>query len=334
MATVVKRKEQRETIAKRKILEKLDSGGHSYMFIKETPSAGPISFEGDVPFWNVNLHDLTCPDETDPEADSLLLSTMGRNCIRLTKRAEAMPFTRRHVNVDEVFFIHRGSATFYTEAGSIEAPTGRYIFISRGVGYRVIPESEDFMALILESAEHLRMSELCEVADLKYNYPTLPFEPEDNVGKTQWEERTISATWSVAAVREYDPVIAKQMMGDFKPVFGVDVDDIPVHNPSAPMPGIPFDLMDSDYLAWAVSKRAQPLPFYHRNANRTELLFIHVGNADQDTDLGYISAPVGSFVNLPMGIEHSPANRKPPLVNLILETEGEVVINPEILKKN
>jgi hypothetical protein len=80
-----------------------------------------------------------------------------------------------------------------------------------------------------------------------------------------------------------------------------------------------------------LSKRADPLPFYHRNVERSEIEFCHLGSGDQDTELGYVAAPAGTLYNLPIGIGHSPANRSAPLVNLIWETEGRVDGNPTVV---
>ena len=100
--------------------------------------------------------------------------------------------------------------------------------------------------------------------------------------------------------------------------------------PAAENSGYPFALFESPVMGWDISKRTVALPFYHRNNRRNELEFVHLGVGDQDTDLGYLSAPAGTLYNLPRGVEHSPCNRIDPQVCLIWETDSEVRINPDL----
>lgn len=330
MATHVKR----ETLSDR-IFEHIDSGIRKVKVIKETPSAAPISFTsyaGEIPFGSLDLLSLSAPDETNPAAEPLLVANFTEMCVKMTKRREAMPHARRHVDADEIFFIHRGTAKFYTEVGEVDGPAGRFVFITRGVAYRIVPETDDFMAVILESDEPVTITDSCAEAKLQFIEPDFPAVPPAAEGQTEWEERIITSSWAVSAVRSYDPIVTKQVIGTDKNVFAIDIDAVPAHSPLAPVPGVPFELFDSQYLHWDVSKRSDPLPWYHRNNRRNEVYFVHQGGGDMDSDLGYLTNPVGTFFVLPKGIEHSPMNRKDPLAILIWETYGDVTVNPEILK--
>lgn len=324
---------KRETMATEQILESIDSGDRTVMVIKDTPTASPISFTGNVPFWQIDLHDVPSPDQDNSAAEPLVLAEMEKMRIRLSRLRAAMPYARRHIDADEIHFIHSGRAKIYTEVGEIDAPTGRFIFIGRGIGYRIVPETDDFMDYYLESEENVEQTESWELTELKPIYPTVPMKLPESDGQTEWQERLVTRSWSADVKRSYDPVRSKQVVGAKKPVFAVDAADIPASSPKAPIPGVPFELFSSPVLAWDISKRVDPLPFYHRNNRRNEVEFVHTGNGDQDTDLGYLPAPPGTFYNLPRGIEHSPMNRKGPLVCLIFETTGDVDVNPDILKK-
>ena len=328
MATTFKR----ETMADQ-ILEHIDSGNRRVKIIKDTPSASPLSYSGDVPFWHTDLYKVEAPDRADPGGETLLLADLEQMRLKLSNRAAPMPYTRRHVDGDELFFIHRGSAKILTEVGEIDAPTGRFVFISRGVGYRVIPEADDFMALILESYVPLSQTELCATAELPIIRTTLPKKRAKSDGQEEWEERVVTQSWAATVIRTYDPIRTKQIIGEHEMVFGFDVDDIPASSPASVVPGLPFRLFESEVLTLDISKRTDPLPWYHRNNMRNEFEFVHLGNGDQDTDFGYLAAPPGTLYNLPRGVEHSPMNRQAPLVNLILETNGDVEVNPEILEK-
>ncbi len=323
---------KRETLSDQ-ILQQVDSPDRSLMLIKDTPSSTPLSFTGDVPFWSVDLRELATPDRTDPAAEPLLLATLERMRFVMSRRTAPMPFTRRRIDADEIHFIHRGCGRLLTETGEIEAPAGRFILIARGISYRVLPETDDFIDLILESEAPLAFNEQCAVADLPFIKPSLPIASEDGIDRRTWDERLVSANWTANAVRDYDPVRSAKIVGENKMVMAVDVGDIPASSPTSPMPGLPFGLVTSPVLSLEVSKRTDPLPFYHRNNRRNEFEFVHQGGGDQDTELGYVLAPPGTLYNLPKGIEHSPMNRTAPLACLIMETDGDVFVNPDILAR-
>lgn len=323
--------EKRRTLANN-MLQQIDYGELKVMVIKDAKTATPRSYLGDVPFWNKNVEEVTTPDQTDPAAQPLVLAEMEQMRLRLAKCGQPMTYTQRHVDADEMIFVHQGSGRILTEVGVMDAPTGRFIFIPRAVAYRIEPQSDDFTALILESEVDLVLTEQVDQAELKLTAPTFSIPPEDTNGQDLWEERVITRSWSASAMREHDPVRTKQIVGEYRLVFGIDVDDIPASKPDVPKDsGYPFGLFESSILSFEVSKRTVSLPFYHRNTRRNELEFVHRGVGDQDTDLGYLSAPKGTLYNLPKDIEHAPCNRVEPQVNLIMETAGDITINPEIL---
>lgn len=323
---------KRETASDR-ILQKIDGLHEHLQVIRNTPTAAVLSVSGDVPFWQTNLFDVATPDATDPEAAPLLLVEVGDWCLKLSKRTAPMPFSRRHIDADEVFFIHRGRARFETELGVLDAPEGRFIFIGRGVGYRVIPESDDLIALVLESEASLSLSGVFRAAKVATIDPQFPGLGPVGEAHTAWEERLVTRHWSAKVMRGYQPTEVMQVVGDAKFVFAVDLDDIPVFLPESTVPGLPFSVFKNDTMSWEVTKRPGALPFYHRNLKESEIEFCHAGCADQDTELGYVAAPVGSFYNLPLGIEHAPCNRnvEPTPINLIWSARGVVQVNEDIL---
>ena len=48
---------KRETLSNQ-ILQQVDSPDRSLMLVKDTPSATPLSFTGNVPFWKVDLREV------------------------------------------------------------------------------------------------------------------------------------------------------------------------------------------------------------------------------------------------------------------------------------
>jgi homogentisate 1,2-dioxygenase len=71
-------------------------------------------------------------------------------------------------------------------------------------------------------------------------------------------------------------------------------------------------------------------PFHHRNNVRNEIHFVHSGDADQRTELGYIDAPAGTFFCMPFGIEHTFGDREVAPQTLIFETKGSVRLSSEL----
>jgi len=291
------------------------------------------SWSGDVPFWRTDLQAVAAPDAVDSAAEPLLLVECEGWRLKMTQRHMASPYAWRHVDVDEAFFVHQGNALIQTELGQCEAPAGRFVMIGRGIAYRVVPTTDDFLALIIETDQPLRLHESVQAGEVPLRPPTFPCVLPEPEGQDTWDERIVTRHWSACVQRPYDPLRVKKIVGKARLVYAVDVADIPAHSPTAPLPGLPFELFDCPTMELQISKRADPLPFYDRNVNRSEVEFCHQGNADQDTELGYVEAGPGIFYNLPSGIEHAPANRRAPLVNLIWESDGRVAVNQAILPR-
>lgn len=322
---------QRDT-ASANIMQHLDSGARQAMMMKEVPSSAAISSTGNCPFWSLNLEEIPLPDERDPAGEPTVVCEFQRGRLAVSRRKKAMTYTSRHIDADEFIFIHRGKATMLTEFGQLDAPTGRFIFVTRGAGYRMLPQTDDFMALIYSSEELVQLAPDVDACKLPITYPDLSYSAAEANDTGRWEERLRTQSWSLTAIRDFDPVRTRQVMKNDQPIFAMNLDDVPAHSPTAPHPGMPFIIIKGPYFHLEVAKRSDPLPFYHRNVRANETQFVHVGRGDRDTDLGFRSAGVGTLNNYPKGIEHSVANRPAPCVNLIWETAGDVNINPEFSK--
>lgn len=318
---------KRETMSDN-IMQHLDSGTRQAMMLKETPSAAAISVSGNCPFWSLDLYGVPVPDQHDAGGEPIVICEFKRGRLSLSRRTKPMSYTARHIDADELLIVHRGRATILTEFGQLDAPTGSFVFLTRGTGYRVIPETDNYMALIYASEEIMELGPDVAALPLPLTYPSLNYTVQESEETTQWEERLKTEFWSLTAIRDFDPVRTRQVMKSDQPVFVMDLEAIPAHSPTAPHPGLPFVIVKGPYFHLEVAKRSDPLPFYHRNVRANETQFVHVGTGDRDTDLGFRSAPLGTLNNYPKGIEHSVANRPAPCVNLIWETAGDVALNP------
>lgn len=324
MATQVKRDDMPDGVPQR-----LDSGGRTALFVKDTTSLEPLRYSGDCPFWTTDLYGAEIPDAADPRAEPLTVCEFKGARLRISRRTQPMPFTYRHVDVDELHFIHKGRATYLTEAGSFDAPPGRFIFITRGVGYRVIPETDEFMSVIFESDELIEVSEGIEKSGIPVIRPQMPMQVEAADGQTEWEELLKTESWSLSAIRPYDPVVSTKVSQDNLPVFAIDVENIPAHEPDGPRRGQPFIVFLGPYFHLEVVMPTSAMPFYHRNVRANETQFVHHGSGDRFSTLGYVAAPEGTLNNYPKGIEHRVGERSGPCIGLIWETLGDVTLAPE-----
>lgn len=94
-----------------------------------------------------------------------------------------MPYTHRRVDAVEIYLVHRGRARMLSEVGEIKLNPERLVFVTRGVGYRIVPETDDFMALIVESEEPPGLSDACDMVELSLSYPNHPAAPPEIEGQ-------------------------------------------------------------------------------------------------------------------------------------------------------
>ncbi len=53
-----------------------------------------------------------------------------------------------------------------------------------------------------------------------------------------------------------------------------------------------------------VSRRSQPMPFYYRNADGDELIFVHRGRGTIETDFGPLTFEPGDYMVLPRAVTY------------------------------
>jgi homogentisate 1,2-dioxygenase len=304
------------------MLEKIDCGDRIAMDVKDQQFFGAESFSGDIPFWRVALEAVAAPDALDPAAEAMVLADLDRMRFKVSKRAAPMPYTWRSTAHEELHFIHRGKGRFLTELGVIDAVPGRFIHIARGVRYRVVPEGGELFDFILESEVELRPSEHWPTVQLRMTKPRFPLPPQSVAGGF-WEERINGLDWTARVKRDYDPLRIKEVVGAHELVYAIDIADIPNDIPGTHRP---LRLFTNDLLDLDISKQGEGEgpPFYHRNNVRNEIHFVHSGDADQRTELGYIEAPAGTLYCMPYGIEHTFGTRRTAPATLLFETKGRI----------
>jgi homogentisate 1,2-dioxygenase len=68
--------------------------------------------------------------------------------------------------------------------------------------------------------------------------------------------------------------------------------------------GAPAPFLGNDDLKLYVSRRAEPMPFYYRNADGDELIFVHRGEGVIETDFGPLRYEKGDYINLPRTVTY------------------------------
>ncbi len=68
--------------------------------------------------------------------------------------------------------------------------------------------------------------------------------------------------------------------------------------------GAPAAFLGNADLKLYVSRRSEPMPFYFRNADGDELIFVHRGEGTIETDFGPLAFEKGDYINLPRAVTY------------------------------
>lgn len=309
----------------------LDSGGRDVLIVKDVELGAKLRHSGDCPFWTTDLYAAPAPDETDPAAEPVVVCSFDHSRLKISRRRAPMPYTWRHIDADELHFVHRGRAKLLTELGAFDAPAGRFIFINRGIGYRMVPQTDDFMSVIFESEEHIRLEDDVSKAKIPIIYPEFPCSL-DSAGKTEFEERMRTQSWGISVMRPTDPLHTIDTDRDEHPTFALDIDTIPAHQPTSPKGVLPFVIFRGPSFHLEIAMPKTPMPFFHRNVRANETVFAHFGNGNRESLLGHVSTPKGSLTTYPKGIDHRVGDRGGASICLIWETNGDVELAPGLIR--
>ena len=87
--------------------------------------------------------------------------------------------------------------------------------------------------------------------------------------------------------------------------------------------GAPLPFLANADIKLSVSRRAQPMPFYFRNADGDELYFVHRGTGIIETDFGPLSYEPGDYLVLPRAVTYRVIPKNTDNFFLIMESKGE-----------
>lgn len=189
-----------------------------------------------------------------PDGRPMPLLSNGNITVSVSRRSSPMPFCWRNADADELYFIHRGEARFETELGILAAEPGDFIYLPRNIVYRLVPQTEDNLHLILETRSLLETAESYHRdhgetgAGLDMTLIAVP-EPGTNgsAHQAEYEVRTKVDGEVYSAYFDYDPVgVTVGWAGD-PIVFKLSAWDVPCARlPSTPPTAAVFITEEKD----------------------------------------------------------------------------------------
>ena len=87
--------------------------------------------------------------------------------------------------------------------------------------------------------------------------------------------------------------------------------------------GAPVEFMGNHDIAVSVSRRSAPMPFYYRNADGDELIFVHRGAGTIETDFGPLVFEKGDYINIPRAVTYRVLPETTDNFFLIIESKTE-----------
>jgi homogentisate 1,2-dioxygenase len=87
--------------------------------------------------------------------------------------------------------------------------------------------------------------------------------------------------------------------------------------------GLPIAFLGNQDLKLYVSRRAAPMPFYYRNADGDQLIFVHRGEGTIETDFGPMRFEQGDYIVVPRAVTHRILPDTADNFFLIVESHGE-----------
>lgn len=216
-------------------------GAYATLYKRRNPGE-PIRWDHRLGPAAIDL-DRARPDDLErAEGLPMPLLTNGNITVSVSRRSAPMPFCFRNVDGDELYFIHQGRARFETELGRLTADPGDFVYLPRNVLYRVVPEDQDTLHVILETKSLLETAERYHRdhgetgAGLDMTLIAVP-EPEERADASgaEYEVRAKVEGELYSAFFDYDPVgVTAGWAGD-PIVFKLSAWDVPCARlPSTP----------------------------------------------------------------------------------------------------
>lgn len=286
------------------------------------------------------VEQFACADESDPNAlpTPILVSRKQDATISVSRRREPMPFTLKNVEADELHFIQRGSVLFETEFGEIEAGESDFVCIPRAAAYRMTPNTDDFIDVIVESAGALKFDTPAPfgMIDFGQDVRRAVITNPSQTAPTQDGNHILimKATDGITRyVKPVDPLATLNQVGGDAPVWAINLTAIQQISYGG-LGGPPAQFLgtkDSAVLMYDLSSRPSKLrPPVHDNADYDEIIYYVRGPGQY----GAITEP-GTLTCVPKGVTHHGPDEDVPegYQAWLLETHSTMRFTPEALKQ-
>lgn len=285
----------------------------------------------------LHVQDIATADQSEPTALPTTVMTSRNHDVTLSvsRRREAMPYTLRNVEADELHFIQQGQVRFDTEFGSIEAGAADFVCLPRASAYRMTPLSDDLLDLIVESRGALRFDTpapfgmIEQARDVRRASIAQPPSPPSFAGE---HLLILKATDGITHfTKTADPLATIAQIGGQTPVWALNLSAVqPVSYGGLGGPPAQFLASpNSDLLLYTLSARASRMrPPVHHNADYDELIFYARGPGHY----GRMTEP-GTLSIVPKGVTHHGPSEDVPEGYLawLLETRATMRFTSEVL---
>jgi homogentisate 1,2-dioxygenase len=94
-----------------------------------------------------------------------------RSQSRSAAGGQAVPYCYRNIDGALRYFVHRGSGVFATEFGPLRCEPGDYVLLPKGTTFRLMPDDQDGLLLVVEAPQPIR---LCEHEQVGRHTPVDP----------------------------------------------------------------------------------------------------------------------------------------------------------------
>ncbi|MET8983147.1 homogentisate 1,2-dioxygenase [Streptomyces sp. NPDC004539] len=257
---------------------------------------------------------LTPTDAAHADGGPLRLFHNSDASIWVSRRVENMTYSSRNVDGDELYFVHEGTGTFYTEFGPIPYEPGDYVLIPKGITYRVRPQGPENYFLILETTGALDFADIGPIGRNAPFDPSLIYVPDlelDDLGDGrntvgEWAVRIKARGEYLTVFYDFDPIDTEGWKGDLFP-FKINIRDYrPISSerlhlmPSAHAIFQAEGVLVANFLPRPAEGELDVarIPPYHRNVDFDEFTFAHGGSV-----LGE-SIALASMTYSPQGLHH------------------------------
>lgn len=230
----------------------------------------------------------------------------------VTTGSAPMPFFFRNADGDDLFFVHEGNGICETELGAIGYEKGHYVWIPKGIAYRLVPQSKPHTLLHMENyGESFRKPDTGITGDAAvYYHRNIEVPVAAYVLRKANHTVVVKAHGRFTAyTHPHHPMDVLGWDGTLFP-FRLHARDIqPITSWKSHIPpsayctffGKGFEICTFVPRPVETGERSLPVPFDHINVDRDEVIFYSEGVFFSKNE-----SPEGTLTFHPRGFSHGP----------------------------